>query len=141
MTASFFEGLLHTTSFIAGQWTLSPDSHRNKCNIIKHSLTSTETIRLIRDKGEGEDMKSLSVRSDLQRLKRLSATARTTMWSNFCTSLIAVLRAVQSNVTKTNVPKATVEEWPKQRIIHLSMRAQLHLPPFDLTQTLQQNVT
>ena len=56
-------------------------------------------------------MNSSSARSDPQRPKRPSATARTTtdgkelgtppVESNLCTSLIAVSTAVQSKVTKT----------------------------------------
>ena len=58
------------------------------------------------------------------------------MPSNLCPSITAVSTAVRSRVTKTDVREAAGEEQLKQRIVQLSMRAQLHLPALDLSWAL-----
>ena len=75
------------------------------------TITSTETIRLIKDGervggrsgGGGQiEMNNSSKCPGPQRMKRSSATARTTtLRSNLCTSLNAVPTAVRSKVTRT----------------------------------------
>ena len=55
--------------------------------------------------------------------------------SNFCSPLIAVLTAVQNKVTKAVSEKqlAVKEQLGSKTLIHPAVKAQLHIPSFDLS--------
>ena len=105
-------------------------------------FTSTETERLIRD-GEGGGGRIIPVLRPVKteetvshsQNNKVTAQGTPSVRSSLCISLIAVSTAEQRHY-KVIVRKAAVEEQLSSKTIYPAMRAQLHLPAFDLSWTL-----
>ena len=92
--------------------------------------------------GGGVPMNSSSLRSDSQRPKRPSATARKTMsrrWGPRQCEADCCFNSCAESGHKDSVRGATAEEQLSSKTIHPAKRAQLHLPPLDLSWALERS--